>query len=235
MIDLKGPHQVSLFLPSDLVVANSRNISKAMSLFETEELLPSNYDEFNEFGQTPRFKLADRHGAWNINFNHARIDIFQSKGHTHPSDFAEQAHTFLERIQSEFNLTGIRASLVIPQLTKPFDSELLDKLFPRLFVPTGFYQNKTPFEWDQRVAVKHHSQINGHDETLNVIAEYRRVSAVNTQDGSTTDRLEIKTDINTQPESKELRVTVEFLDDFLQQALELHEELFNDIGSMLHE
>jgi len=243
MFDIIGKYQASVFGNLADISPSPELISKLLMLFKDKNLLPSTFQEISVHTPRPqtRLRLSSQNNEWNLNFATRRLDI--EKNATDPKgqnlgtaeEFAEQAHDLFNRILTEFKKKGNRISLITSGLLKEMPEEKLADIYDRLFNPIPFYGDNPPFEWNTRYVARKTLEINGIQESINVITDINRVRGQLMQPNNILefDRIEIGFDINTIQENQETRFSVDAIESFFSGANEIRNHILEDLEGFL--
>jgi hypothetical protein len=218
MFDIIGKYQASVFGNLADISPSPELISKLLMLFKDNQ-----------------------NNEWNLNFATHRLDI--EKNATDPKgqnlgtaeEFAEQAHELFSRILTEFKKKGNRISLITSGLLKEMPEEKLADIYDRLFNPIPFYGDTSPFEWNTRSVARRTLEINGIQESINVITDINRVRGQLMQPNNILEfnRIEIGFDINTIQENQETRFSVDVIESFFSGANEIRNQILKDLEVFL--
>ena len=242
MFDIIGKYQASLFGNLADLGPSPEVSSKLLMLFKDKNLLPNTFQEISvHTPPQPRLRLSSQNNEWNLIFAIKRLDI--EKNATDPKgqnlgtveEFAEQAHELFNRILTEFKKKGNRISLITSGMLKEMSQEKLADIYGKLFKPIPTYRDHPPFEWNARSVARMTLEINGFQESINVITNINRVRGRLMQPNNILefDRIEIGFDINTISENQETRFSVEAIESFFSGANEIRNQILKDVEVFL--
>ena len=243
MFDLIGKYQASFFGNLADISPTPEVISNLLMLFKDKNLLPSTFQEISVHTPQPqtRLRLSSQNNEWTLNFATHRLNI--EKNATDPKgqnlgtteEFAEQAHELFNRILTEFKKKGNRISLITSGLLKEMPQEKLADIYDKLFKPIPFYGDNPPFEWNTRSVARMTLEINGIQESINVITDINRVRGELMQPDNILefDRIGIGFDINTIQENQETRFSVDAIGSFFSGANEIRNQILKDVEVFL--
>ena len=186
-------------------------------------------------------RLNSPNNEWRINFGSRRIDIVKvavvpaGKNVGEVEVFVDEVIDFVGRILGHFKKKGHRLSFVTSGMLPEMSSDRIDSIYSKLFLPLPFYKRPLPFEWSSSFASKSATNIEGHDETLNVITSIKRMSGqfVEPERMVPFDRIEVAFDINTAAEEDTDRFSVESLKEFFQEALKARATIIEQIMELI--
>ncbi len=243
MFDIIGKYQASVFGNLADISPSPELISKLLMMFKDKNLLPSTFQEISVHTPQPqtRLRLSSQNNEWTLNFATHRLNI--EKNATDPKgqnlgtteEFAEQAHELFNRILTEFKKKGNRISLITSGLLKEMPQEKLADIYDKLFKPIPFYGDNPPFEWNTRSVARMTLEINGIQESINVITDINRVRGQLMQPDNILefDRIGIGFDINTIQENQETRFSVDAFESFFSGANEIRNQILKDLEVFL--
>lgn len=244
MIDVRMKYQASAFIQAQSIIPTPDIIKTLMDLFKDKELIPNTFQEIGLGSPQPqvRLRLSSPSNEWTVNFPSIRVYI--EKNPTDPKGvnlgevdgFCNDATDFIERILSRFKKKANRLSLVTNFLLAEMSDSELSEAYLRLFKPPTFYVETPPFEWNWRTVSKKAFELEGLDETLNVITSVNRVKGEfgTAEERVPFDRLRIGFDINTVPDNEEYRFEKHHLVSFYDHVFDLHKHLLAEMEGYLH-
>lgn len=236
--------QLAIFGDFSDITATPDVSIRALDSLREFSLLPNTFSEITPPNPVPvtRLRFSSVQNEWSVNIGVSRIFIEQSLFDTQTSQmeiesFSQQSVGMLEKLLSEFNKTGTRISFVANGLLREMSPEELQNAYIRLVRPIEFYANTPPFEWSVRSASRVDYLVLDTTETVNLITTVGRVHGTmrraNVMVGL--DRLSLNFDINTIPENRNSRMSIESVRSFLSQAIHSQNTLIAQVEDLLHE
>lgn len=187
-----------------------------------------------------RIMYTNTKEKYNIQIGMDKIQVNKAIVDNKLYNFVTETELFLSKLKkiikslkdSEQGLPpGYRVSLIIDIL---HDKEKL-KPFNEIY---NSFNNKLPnydadetFEWNTRAVKRNTVNVLGLPEVMNIVSEVSRVNGEVNVFGQTEqfDTIQAKIDINTIDENRNLRVTDEFISQFLTYSYDLFTSQYNDI------
>lgn len=248
MIDTKMKYQASIFGSIGDIEATPDNTKTLTDLFSDKELIPSVSYELEIGAQvtlSPRARLGfvSANQEWTINFRTDRVQIVKRAIEPHGTNlgdldkFCSDVSVLFDRITSRFKKRANRIALVTDFLLEEMTDEVLFETYLKLFKIPKFHGENPPFEWDWRATSREPIDLEGLNETLNIVVRISRSSGEFQVKGKVTpfDRVRLVLDINTVPHNKEHRFDAQNIVIFYNQVLELHNSLSAKVTEFINE
>ena len=244
---LYGKFQASVFVNGDGITPTHDLVTSLQSELKKYNLFQNVINEQSPMGPKPRVGFVNLDTNLIVALLSNRFDVIvqsskpENANLGHLSDFLAQSINYLSILLNHFSLKGNRVALISERIfTESGDSEGRI-LTPRLFKLPHLMENKKSKEFDWRVVANVDEDINNRNETFNTIATIKRgpylVLEIKGNTSSTTtvetNLVNIQLDINTLVEAQEQRVDQNNITNFFDSASKLHNELDNDIDSLL--
>ena len=242
MIDTKMKYQASIFGDVSDIKPTPDNTKTLIDLFSDKRFIPNSFQELGASGVKIRLSFMSLNQEWIVTFPSNRIDIErhaiepQGKNLGELSDFCSEVSNLFERVTKEFKKKANRIALVTNFLLEEMTEETLSNVYLKLFHPPKFYEENPPFEWNWRTVSRKPIDLDGRNETLNVITTINRVQGELPMRNETQlfDRVQLSFDINTTPENKEYRFEPQHIATFYNHALELHNNLLAEVREFIN-
>ena len=248
MIDTKIKYQATIFGSFSDIEPTPDNTKTLIDLFMDKALIPGVINELRATAQTPiptrrpRIRCASANGEWAIEFLSNRINIEKYPIETHGTNlgdldtFCSDANYLFKQITREFKKKANRIALTTHFILEKMIEETLSRIYLRLFKSPEFYIENPPFEWDWRTASRNPIELEGLDETLNIIVMINRsYGEFQIEDEVTPfDGILLSLDINTVPDNQELRFDTHNIASFYNQVSMLHDNLCSEITEFIN-
>ncbi|MFH0924889.1 MAG: hypothetical protein V1872_04540 [bacterium] len=242
MIDTIVKYQASIFVNAKDITPSPDNITNLINIFRDREFIPNTFNEIAPTSLEPqtRLLLTNSTNEWKILFASSRIDIekiaIEPKGNNmgELSVFCADVIDFFGRILTKYNKKSNRLSLSTNFLLKEMTDVMLSNIYLKLFKPSKFYQQNSPFEWDWRSVSR--VPIKELKDELNVISNIKRIRG-NLKTKTVVepfDRIEISLDINTIKENSEHRFELNQIKKFYEYVLKLHNDMLKELMEFIH-
>ena len=248
MIDTKIKYQATIFGNFSDIEPTPDNTKTLIDLFSDKELIPSVSYELEiavpvTLSPRARIGFASANREWTIEFLSNRIQIAKhaiESGGTNLGDldrFCSDVSSLFDKITSEFKKKANRIALITYFILGKMTEETLSQTYLKLFKAPEFYIENPPFEWDWRTASREPIDLEGLNETLNIIVMINRSSGeFQTKDEVMPfDGIQLGFDINTIPENQEHRFDAQNIVSFYNQVLELHSSLSTEVTEFINE
>jgi hypothetical protein len=235
---MKMKYQASIFGSIGDIEVTPDNTKTLIDLFSEKELIPSiSYEleiaERVTLSPRARMGFASADQEWTIDFRADKIQIVKRATEPHGANlgaldkFCSDVSVLFDKVTSKFKKRANRIALVTDVLLEEMTDEVLFETYLKLFKMPKFYGENQPFEWDWRTASREPIDLEGLNETLNIIVRISRSSGEFQLKGEVTpfDRVRLAFDINTVPHNKEHRFDSQNIVSFYNQTLELHNSL----------
>jgi len=243
MIDVKLKYQASIFIDGSDIIPTSDKINEMLSLFRNKNLIPGTFSEISANNPKPqtRLRLSTTNNEWEINLASQRIDIIKSPTDAKGSNlgkleqFCPEAYELGERIIKKYSKNANRISMISNFLLEEMEDKQLIEIYSRLFKTPAFYEKHTPVAWNWRTVTRKEIDLNGEKELFNVILTINRLQGDFGGGVIPFDRIELVFDINTYQGNKNYRFGAKHLQIFYKKALELYQNLFDEVGGLIYE
>ncbi len=240
MIDIKIKYQAVLFGNFTDIIPSPDIVSRLIQLFKDKALLPGTFQEVGAAGLQTRISLASTNNEWSILFGLGRVDVIKNsttldgKNLGTIEGFTEEATIIFRRIMKDFNIKGIRISLISNDLLKEMLSPQLNAIYLKLFNPIPLYKDHPPFQWNTRSIAEFETDMNGPTK-INVISTLtRNQGRMMSQDQFLQlDRIEVEFDINTSNLNQDLHFDIDIIEKFFIEATKFRTQVLNEMEVIL--
>ena len=246
MIAVPRKYQAVFFGHIADIQPSADTIPPLLEAFRVPGLLPSTFHEVGlavpMAAAQVRLRLSTPDNEWTIDFETNRINIQKNSVKPlgsnlgSPEDFTRDAIDFLGRILGKFPRRANRLALVTNGLMDEMPAEKLETIYNRLLVPLKFYVENRPIAWNSRTLARITVNIDGKDETLNVITKVNRVQGNLAREGAISrfDRVEVEFDINTYQDNADARFETSSVYAFYSRALGVRTTLLKMIEEQIN-
>lgn len=239
MIDIIEKYQASTFVNASDITPSPDNITNLVNMFRDKEFIINTFHELT-LGNAmplPRLRFTSPKSEWAINFGTQRIDI--EKNPTDPkgnnlgdvSNFCNEVMGMFSKIFEKYNKKSNRIALVTNYVLQEMTKERTAKAYENLFKYNDFYNTHPPFEWNWRSAARTNIDINGEQESINVITSIFRIQGQLrfANEIKPLDRIQLSLDINTSPENAEFRFDLDQTGSVYRQLNDVQKKLLSEI------
>ena len=237
MIAVPRKYQAVFFGQMADILPSADTIPPLLEAFRVPGLLPSTFHEVGLGAPVAaaqvRLRLSTPNNEWTIDFEINRINIQKNSVKPlgsnlgSPEDFTRDAIDFLGRILNKFPRKANRLALVTNGLMDEMPTERLQTIYNRLFIPPAFYVKNQPVGWNSRTLARIAVNMDGKNETFNVITKVNRIQGNLAEEGAIShfDRIQIEFDINTHQGNADPRFETPSIHVFYARALDVRSTL----------
>jgi hypothetical protein len=244
MIEIPVKYEASFFADIQDIRPSADTIPVLLDMFRDRGLLPIIFHEIGGglLGPNPRLSLVSPDNEWSIAFPGERIifvkNMSKPKGVNMGTvdEFGKVVVEFSKRILERFPVKGTRLALVTEGMMTEMSDKSLQKVYEKVFRPVPFYVDNHPTEWGSRAAARIDVQINGREESLNVLTKVNRMQGeFRLQDGTTPfDLIKVSFDINTFQGNTETRFDAKSVAEFCPKALDLRANVLSQVEVLVN-
>jgi hypothetical protein len=241
--------KTSIFGDFDNIKPTPETIMDLIKEFAEFEVMPSTFTETNSGipalsvtnilppATKNRLRLSSESEGMDIFIFSNRINIgFEPKDFTGFSDeqirnLMGKTEIIFERLLNKYKKSASRLALATTILLIDLQDEQTGAFLHKFITGTSYFSK--PLEWATHLMIKESIELNGCQDTINIIANIAATTGQESKDNQSRDfdGFSIDFDINTAAENTAPRFTLPEIKDFLNQAVDLKRKLISDLTS----